>query len=188
MTLSVYETDDLTSFWGCVFSSFIEDVDLTILCNLKWDVDFRRLVIGGTNALLGVRTFVLLLVFRSFFLLCRWYLEDRRLDGFKPTVFVGFAKRPGELLFTAFDTGLFNMLGDALPRMDLPLEAFDSGVWKSPSSFVARTPKTHEIRCIVLEKIQRKDVLLYLPLSDKSETANTYKYNNKIFCYKLNNV
>jgi hypothetical protein len=126
--------DDLTSFWGCVFSSLIEDVGLTILCNLVWDVDFRRLVIGATNCLLGVRTFVLLLVFRSFFLLCTWYLEDRRLEAFKVTVFVGFVKR-----------GLFSVRGDALPRMVLLLEPLGSGVRTTSAVVVARRPRTREI-------------------------------------------
>ena len=130
----------MTSFSDSLFSSFIEDVGLTTLCSFEWDVDFRTLLIGATKALLGVRTFVLLLVLRSFFLLWIWYLEERRRD-FKPTVFVGFAKRAaGELLVNGFDIGLFNVRGDALLGMASLLIAFDSGVWRLSTGVLAGTP------------------------------------------------
>jgi hypothetical protein len=71
-------------------------------------------------------------------------LEDRRLDDFKPTVFVGFAKRAGELLFTGFGIGLFNMRGDALPAMALRPIAFDSGVWRLLTGVLEKIPRTRQ--------------------------------------------
>lgn len=75
---------------------------------------------GATNCLLGVRMFVVALVFRSFFLpVCVWYFDDRRL-AFAPTGLVGFVKRAGELVLTAFSIGLLSTV-----RGDAPQEARD---------------------------------------------------------------
>ena len=87
---------------------------------------------GATKSLFGVKMFALLLVLRSFFLLCVWYFDDRRLECFTPTVFIGLIKLAGEPLFLGFCNGLFNVRGDA------------SGVESSSTTAAARRTKTGE--------------------------------------------
>ena len=87
---------------------------------------------GATKSLFGVKMFALLLVLRSFFLLCVWYFDDRRLECFTPTVFVGLIKLAGEPLFLGFCNGLFNVRGDA------------SGVESSSTTAAARRTEISE--------------------------------------------